>query len=207
MIFTPTRRALLTGLTACAATAAHAAPDPGETLAAAARRQVGVTTQYDPAYRRIGYPGGDLPRITGVCADVIVRAGRDAWGADLQRLIHEDMGRAFSAYPHRWGLTAPDSNIDHRRVPNMETYWTRKGQRVWRADGPVGGASFPQPLKVGDLLVWRILGGGPHIGMVVEIGRWPRIVQNLGWGARNDPLLAMWPHAAAGQYRWRAARA
>ena len=99
----------------------HSGPS-GNRLLDAARRQLGITKTYDSGYTRIAYPGGDIPRRTGVCADVIVRAAREGAGLDLQKLIHEDMIKAFAAYPSRWGLKAPDPNIDHRRVPNMETY-------------------------------------------------------------------------------------
>ena len=86
-----------------------------------ARQQIGVTTSYDPAYIGLDYPGGDVPRDTGVCIDVIIRAYRDAFGFDFQKKVHEDMAANFAAYPNRWGLTRTDRNIDHRRVPNVET--------------------------------------------------------------------------------------
>src|SRR3954465_274544 len=98
------RRLFLQTSLAALASATVPAQKPGERLAAAARTQVGVTTAYDPRYTRIAYPHGDVPRSTGVCADVIVRAGRDALSLDLQRLVHEDMQRDFAAYPHTWGL-------------------------------------------------------------------------------------------------------
>lgn len=200
----PTRRAVLT-LLAAAPTMALAGQrfDPAD-LVRAARRQVGTTTGYDGAYQTLRYPGGDVPRTTGVCADVIVRAARDAWGLDLQRLIHEDMSRHFAAYPHLWGLTAPDANIDHRRVPNLETYWARQGAQVWRARSHVWGFAFPGPLQPGDLLTWRTLPrGGPHVAIVVEGGRFPQIVQNNGGGTREELLLSMFPHAATALFRWR----
>src|SRR5207237_8623083 len=86
--------------------------------------QVGKTTSYDPSYQKIDYPNGDVPIETGVCSDVIVRAFRKA-GIDLQKDVHEDMKSNFSAYPTRWGLSGPDSNIDHRRVPNLMAYCSR----------------------------------------------------------------------------------
>lgn len=172
-------------------------------LVAAARRQIGVTTSYDHAYRPLAYPGGDVPMRTGVCADVVIRAARTAWGLDLQRLVHEDMAAHFDAYPKRWGLKAPDPNIDHRRVPNLETYWTRQGARLWTSPGGRSGSSFPGPLLPGDILTWRCFpGGGPHVAVVSEDGRWPRIVQNIGLGVREDWLFLMWPHAATAHFRW-----
>src|SRR5690348_13028672 len=165
-----TRRAALGALAAALAGPAVAtgAP-PGEALAAAARRQIGVTTGYDPAYRRIAYPWGDLPRATGVCADVVVRAARDGWGVDLQKLVHQDMAAHFRAYPRRWGLASPDANIDHRRVPNLETYWARHGAVLWRATSRGLGFDPHGRVEVGDILTWRnFLGGGPHVAVVTD---------------------------------------
>ena len=101
--------------------------DAADQLVAAARRQVGVTLTYDAAYSKLDYPGGDVPRERGVCTDVIVRAYRDALDVDLQVLVHEDMRKAFSAYPALWGLKKTDRNIDHRRVPNLQTFFRRAG--------------------------------------------------------------------------------
>lgn len=198
-----TRRAVLGVLGIAPFLAGPALAGAGAALAQAARRQLGVTIGYDPAYRRLVYPGGDVPRETGVCADVVVRAARDAWGLDLQRLVHNDMARAFSAYPRAWGLRAPDANIDHRRVLNLETYWARQGGQVWRATSRVSGVNFPKPLAVGDFLTWRLAyRAAPHVGIVVCVGNVPRIVQNIGGGTHEDPLAGMWPHAAIGHYRW-----
>ena len=199
-----TRRTALGMLASLPATVALSTPRrDGAALAAAARRQIGITKSYDSGYRRISYPGGDVPRSTGVCADVVIRAARDAWGVDLQRLIHEDMQRAFAAYPRRWGLAAPDSNIDHRRVPNLETYWTRAASLLWQASSHRWGFDFQGRLQPGDILTWRSFpAGGPHVGIVVQGGRWPRIVQNHGWGVREDPLLLEWLDAAHAHYRW-----
>jgi uncharacterized protein YijF (DUF1287 family) len=200
------RRAVLAAVPAVATPALAArAPTPGERLAAAARAQLKVTRGYDPVYRRIGYPGGDVPRSTGVCADVPVRAARDALGLDLQKLVHEDMARAFAAYPsHRvWGLKGPDANIDHRRVLNLEVYFARQGARIWRADGAVIGSLFPGALAPGDLLTWRLEPGDlPHIGVVVEGGALPRIVHNIGAGVEEDSLLRMSFARAIGRFRW-----
>src|SRR5215831_16827371 len=89
---------------------------PAKQLIAAALAQVGITTIYDPTFVKLAYPGGDLPRERGVCTDVIVRAYRDAFGIDLQQLVHVDMLASFKSYPHEWGLRAPDASIDHRSV-------------------------------------------------------------------------------------------
>lgn len=201
----PTRRVLIGGLLAVPAWGARAAT-PGEALARAARAQVGVTTGYDPAYVSLAYPGGDVPRATGVCCDVVIRAARDAWKVDLQRLIHEDMTRQFGAYPQAWSLAKPDTNIDHRRVLNLETYWARMGAQVWRARRPVFGQGFPGALAVGDILTWRLLiGERPHVGIVVTGGDKPRVVHNIGRGAREESLATLWRLKPVGHYRWRPA--
>lgn len=187
----------------CARQEAAPATPRGAKLVAAARTQIGVTKGYDPAYTRLAYPGGDVPRKTGVCSDVVIRAARDGLGLDLQQLVHRDMVKAFKAYPTRWGLKAPDANIDHRRVPNLETYWRRMGAELWRADGAVSGATFPKALKVGDILTWRCANASPHVGIVSSVGGWwPRIVHNFGAGTREAPLWTMAIFRAEGHYRW-----
>ena len=188
-------------------------PTPGDRLAAAARVQVGITTSYDPGWASIPYPGGDVPRSTGVCADVVIRAARDALGLDLQKLVHQDMMKHFDAYPARkaWRQTRPDANIDHRRVLNLQTYFQRAGAQLWVATRPGPGDSFPNPLSPGDILTWILDSGQPHIGMVVGVSRAgaanahetsPHVVHNIGRGAEESPLAAFWPHHAFGHYRW-----
>ena len=90
---------------------------------AVANSQIGVTTGYDPAYVSLSYPKGDLPRCTGVCTDVVIRALRDAPGIDLQERVQRDMKANFASYPKNWGLKRPDTNLDHRRVPNLRRYF------------------------------------------------------------------------------------
>jgi uncharacterized protein YijF (DUF1287 family) len=184
---------------------AFAETTSGQRLAEAARAQVGVTTGYDPAWTHLEYPGGDVPRSTGVCADVIIRAARDALGLDLQKLVHEDMVRDFNAYPARktWGSTKPDTNIDHRRVLNLEAYFVRSGARLWAASGPTPGDQFPPPLEPGDIVTWLLDARLPHIGM---IGSTPpsgaTVVHNIGLGAQEWLLAAFQPHRAVAHYRW-----
>jgi len=152
-----------------------------ERLVAAARDQIGVTRTYDPGYAGLAYPGGDIPRVRGVCTDVVVRAYRDAFGLDLQSAVHEDMSAHFDAYPANWGLSAPDPNIDHRRVPNLETFLRRRGleysARNWRP---------------GDLLTCRIDGRLAHIAIISDRpardGRWAAI-HNIGRGAEETALI------------------
>lgn len=177
----------------------------GLSLAEAARAQIGVTKAYDANYRAISYPGGDVLRTTGVCADVLVRAARDAWYIDLQQRVHEDMLRAFEAYPSRatWGLKAPDANIDHRRVLNLETYLTRQGALLRRASKREPGDRFDAP-HPGDILTWRVWGERPHLGIVVRGPDGARVVHNIGFGAKEEPLWMFKLHTAVAHYRWRA---
>jgi len=182
-----------------------AAPTLGQKLAAAARLQVGVTTGYDPTWTHISYPGGDVPRSTGVCADVIIRAARDALGLDLQKLVHEDMVRNFDAYPARktWGSKKPDTNIDHRRVLNLEAYFTRAGARLWAANGPTPGDQFPRPLEPGDIVTWLLDEKLPHIGIVTSTPpSGATVVHNIGLGASEWLLAAFSPRRAVALYRW-----
>ncbi len=199
------RRRFLAGLSAALAVApaAFAQRTAGVRLAAAARQQLGVTTGYDPNYARIPYPGGDLPRSTGVCADVVVRAARDGLGLDLQQLVHDDMARNFAAYPATWHLHAPDTNIDHRRVLNLEVFWRRQGAQLWAAASHAGGNDFPQPMQVGDELTWLLGGKLPHVGIVVSTGLLgPRVVHNIGAGVEEWSLLAFHGQQAKGHFRW-----
>ena len=133
------RRSVLTGLATLAAwpVVADAVPvTRSAQLVAAARKQVGVTLTYDPAYTRLDFPGGDVPRGKGVCTDVVIRAYRDAFAIDLQARVNADMRAAFGSYPRRWGLRTTDRNIDHRRVPNLQTFLARAGASLppndWR---------------------------------------------------------------------------
>lgn len=203
------RRAFLTTLTAlaCAQRSLFAAPTAGERLAAAARAQIGITLLYDPDWSKIPYPNGDVPRVKGVCADVIIRAARDAFNIDLQKLVHEDMLRDFDAYPSRakWGNRRPDPNIDHRRVLNLETYWQRAGCRIWHATTRTAGDSFPAPLATGDILTWLLSVNKadrlPHVAILS--GTTPAtVVHNIGNGVELCLLAALAPHSAQGHYRW-----
>ena len=191
------RRSLLLGAAATAALPGllkAQAPGRAGRLIAAARAQIGVTVQYDPAYSRLPYPNGDVPRVKGVCTDVIVRAYRDAFGIDLQTLVHADMRAAFGAYPKSWGLSRPDSNIDHRRVPNLRTWLSRK-----RAGLPV--PRNAREWRPGDIFT-SLVGNRPHIGLVSD-RRGPNsllVIHNVGRGTREEDVLLVWP--ITGRYRW-----
>lgn len=164
-------------------------------IVAAARAQIGVTISYDPAYRSLEYPNGDVPENTGVCTDVVIRALRKSRKMDLQKELHEDMKAHFSRYPKIWGLSRTDRNIDHRRVPNLQTFFTRKG---WKIAVP---ASFDQ-YRPGDLVTCTVPPHLPHIMIVSDRrnkdGR-PLVIHNIGGGTREEDRLADFP--ITGLYR------
>jgi uncharacterized protein YijF (DUF1287 family) len=173
------------------------APQVVDRVISAAIAQTAQRVRYDGRYRRIPYPGGDVPADTGVCTDVVIRAWRAA-GIDLQQKVHEDMTRAFRAYPRQWGLRAPDSNIDHRRVPNLQAYFRRRG-----VERPV--TREPRDYAPGDLVTWMLPGNLPHIGLITNRkaadGIRPLIVHNIGNGPELADMLLRFP--ITGHYRYR----
>lgn len=155
-----------------------------------------VTRSYDPAYVKLAYPNGDVDNSTGVCTDVVVRAFR-AQGIDLQKQVHEDMRRSFKNYPKKWGLRSPDPNIDHRRVPNLMTYFDRQGKSLKVTE-------HPEDYQSGDLVVWELPTGQEHIGIVlaersIDEAR-PLIGHNVGAGTNVEDVLFAWP--IRGHYRY-----
>jgi uncharacterized protein len=164
-------------------------------LTDAAREQVGVTVTYDPSYTALEFPGGDLPRDRGVCTDVVIRALRDGWGIDLQLAVNRDMAADFDAYPALWSLTAPDRNIDHRRVPNLQTLLARIGAEVPLTEGPA-------PYLPGDIITWTLPGNLSHMGIVSDRrgpDGTPFILHNIGEGAQEEDILFAYP--MTGHYR------
>ena len=172
-------------------TAWSCAPAQANDIALAARSQIGVTVRYDPTYREIAFPNGDVPRDRGVCTDVIVRALRDSRAIDLQREVNADMAAHWDAYPHRWSWfrAKPDSNIDHRRVPNLMTYFARQGYAVAISNDP-------RDYEAGDIVAWRLGNDVLHMGIVSDrsvadrplAGR-PLIVHNIGSGTKEEDVL------------------
>ena len=154
-----------------------------------AHEQTKLTTRYTQDYYVIPYPNGDLPIETGACTDVIIRAFRNA-GVDLQRQVHEDMAGNFGTYPKKWGLTKTDTNIDHRRVPNLQTYFERRGKaRPVTVD--------TKDYEPGDVVSWDLDGKGmTHIGIVSNLwnDRSKRylIIHNIGRGTRAEDRLFEW---------------
>lgn len=173
--------------------------DYSERLAEAAVDRLRYRVSYNGAYIPIGYPNGDVPSNIGVCTDTVIRSYRRL-GVDLQRLVHEDISRAFYSYPNlpKWGLQGPDTNIDHRRVHNLKVFFTRHGQRL-----PVTGN--PSDYRPGDLVTWSLGGDQEHIGIVVD-QRSPSdprrfmIVHNIGQGEKLEDVLFKMP--ISGHYRY-----
>lgn len=157
----------------------------GDTLAAAALAHSGHSVSYDPSYYKISYPNGDLPANKGVAADVLIRCYRKV-GMDLQVLVHEDMNADFRGYPGLWGATAPDPNIDHRRVANLQRFFEHKGQTI----SPSRNTADYRP---GDIVVWELGNAEKHIGIVVP-GPGDRageawVVHNMGAGVKWENIL------------------
>jgi uncharacterized protein len=164
-------------------------------IIANAIEQTKVTRTYDPAYVKLAYPGGDVPMNTGVCTDVVIRAFRSI-NIDLQKEVHEDMRKNFAVYPRNWGLNSPDTNIDHRRVPNLMTWLKRQGKAK-----PV--TQNGQDYQPGDIVTWDLGGGQQHIGLVTNIpvnSERLSIAHNVGSGAKVEDVLFKWK--PIGHYRY-----
>ncbi len=167
-------------------------------LVAAALAQTKEQVTYNGAYFKIAYPMGDVPAQYGVCTDVIIRAYRKL-GIDLQQLVHEDMRENFSLYPAKknWGQTKTDTNIDHRRVPNLQTFFTRHGKKLIVSN-------TPHDYQAGDLVTWMLPGNLPHIGIVTDQrssdGLRPLIAHNIGAGPKLEDML--FGYAISGHYRY-----
>ncbi|MCX5797644.1 MAG: DUF1287 domain-containing protein [Elusimicrobia bacterium] len=183
---------------AAAATPADAASV--RSLSDAALAQTKVLTTYDPAYVRLAYPGGDVPASRGVCTDVLIRAYRKL-GVDLQVDVREDMKAAFPAYPKLWGRREPDSNIDHRRVPNLMVLFSRQGAAL-----PL--SKRAADYRPGDIVAWDLGGGVTHIGLVVDRksqdGARFLIVHNIGPGPLLEDVLFDWK--IIGHFRYKLSR-
>lgn len=167
-------------------------------LSNAALSIIDPTIDYDPAYFSIEYPNGDVPKNKGVCTDVIIRSYRKL-GIDLQKEVHEDMIKNFSVYPNlqKWGMTKTDTNIDHRRVPNLEIFFERKGEKL-----PV--TQNPKDYRTGEIVTWLINNKLPHIGIVTskksKDGKRNLIVHNVGNGQVLQDCL--FEYKIVGHYRY-----
>ncbi len=163
------------------------------TIIKAAKAQIGVTTSYDSSYKALDYPGGDVSLSTGVCTDVVIRALRSV-DFDLQKELHESMLKNFKKYPNNWGLKSPDKNIDHRRVPNLQTFFIEKG---WQKKVSETSTDY----HAGDIVTWKLFNGRDHIGILIDrsVSGRPLVVHNIGWGAKIEDVLFTWK--ITGHYR------
>jgi len=167
-------------------------------LVKAAKERTTHSVTYDGTYYSISYPNGDVPTNIGVCTDVVIRSFRKV-GVDLQKEVHEDMENNFGVYPSKriWGLTKPDKNIDHRRVPNLQVYFTRYGDSL-----PV--TTKASDYLPGDLVTWNLPGNLPHIGIIIDKispdGNRPLIAHNIGRGPKIDDIL--FDFVLTGHYRY-----
>lgn len=177
-------------------TSIHAQAPRAELLSKAALELTRDEVIYDPSYVPIAYPNGDVPAHRGVCTDVVIRAYRKL-GIDLQQLVHEDMKKNFDRYPKNWRLKAPDTNIDHRRVPNLMVFFARKGTVLKITHDPAD-------YRPGDIVCWDLGGGTTHIGLVVDRrspdARRPMIVHNIGAGQVLEDVL--FAYRIIGHYRY-----
>jgi len=167
-------------------------------LANAALERTKHSIRYDGSYLKLDYPGGDVPQNIGVCTDLVIRSYRTL-GIDLQRLVHEDMIDNFELYPSKriWGLSKTDRNIDHRRVPNLQIFFSRFGESL-----PI--SKNEDDYKTGDIVSWMLPGNLPHIGIVTnkklsENGS-PLIVHNIGSGPELEDML--FSYKITGHYRY-----
>jgi uncharacterized protein YijF (DUF1287 family) len=165
-------------------------------LVRAAQERTKLNIIYDGSYRSITYPMGDVPKDKGVCTDLIIRVYREL-EVDLQKLVHEDMRSNFSNYPNKWGLTSPDTNIDHRRVLNLQTFFERHG-KVLKI------SSEENDYQSGDLVTWMLPGNLLHIGIVsnqfVKNTARRKIIHNIGNGPVEDDIL--FNYKITGHYRY-----
>ena len=171
----------------------------GHQLAAVALERTHKKITYDQSYYQIPYPDGDVPEGKGTNTDVIIRSYR-ALGIDLQKLVHEDMKKNFRIYPQLWNLSEPDPNIDHRRVENLQRFFTRSGKDLGVSEDGVRIQDFGW----GDLVVWRLSDGSSHIGIVVpgpddrRHEMW--VVHNKDQGPKWEDFLL--EHPIIGHYRF-----
>lgn len=167
----------------------------GGKIVEAARKQIGVTTSYDGSYVAMKFPGGDVPLETGVCTDVVVRALRNSLSLDLQKEVNTDMKASFSSYPKIWGLRSTDRNIDHRRVPNLKTYFKRKGYKL-------AVTKKKEDYLPGDLVTCTVPPNLPHIMIVSDkksADGTPLVIHNIGSGAVEENRL--FSFTLTGHYR------
>ena len=188
---------LFTCLTILFVLTAYAQSEFYSNLADSAESIIDPSIRYDARYVRLDYPNGDVPKSTGVCTDVVIRTYRK-FGIDLQKEVHEDMRKNFGLYPKHWNLSRPDRNIDHRRVPNLTTFFKRKGKTL-KID------KNPENYQPGDIVCWNLGGSVTHIGIVSnKKSRNSKIylmIHNIGGGQVAEDML--FDHKIIGHYRYK----
>lgn len=185
-----------TALSSAGSDALQAKARAVQSLVEAAKKRTHSYVLYDGAYQKMDYPNGDVAKNRGVCSDVLIRSYRKL-GFDLQKLVHEDMSRNFEQYPAIWGLKRPDSNIDHRRVPNLEVFFKRFAE-------PLVISQNAEDYQPGDIVSWRLHNNLPHIGIVSDVkdeesGRY-KIVHNIGLGPKLEDRL--FDYKIVGHFRY-----
>lgn len=167
-----------------------------EKLSNAAFSIIDESIEYDGTYFILKYPNGDVPKGKGVCTDVVIRAYRKL-GIDLQKEVHKDMKANFASYPKKWGLKTTDTNIDHRRVPNLEVFFIRKGEKLFVSDNP-------NDYKTGEIVTWMIGNKLPHIGIITNKKSADRkrnlLVHNVGGGQVLEDCL--FDYKIVGHFRY-----
>ncbi|MDR1694318.1 MAG: DUF1287 domain-containing protein [Lactobacillaceae bacterium] len=162
-----------------------------------ATKELKTLVIYDSSYTKIAYPNGDVNERKGVCTDVVIRTYRKL-GIDLQQKVHEDMKKNFEKYPRIWGLKKPDANIDHRRVPNLQVFFSRYGETLPISDNP-------KDYKAGDIVTWDVGNNTPHIGIVIneksQDDKRPLIFHNIGFGQVKEDCL--FNYKITGHYRYK----
>lgn len=178
-------------------TLSYAQPNFFDTLSDSTLAIIDPNIDYDPTYFSIDYPNGDVPKTKGVCTDVVIRAYRKL-NIDLQKEVHEDMKAHFAQYPKNWGLNSTDKNIDHRRVPNLMTFFSRKGMVLPKTENP-------SDYNPGDIVCWDLGSGITHIGIVVNkkttLTNRYQIVHNIGGGQVLSDCL--FDYKIIGHYRYK----
>ncbi|MEL7148949.1 MAG: DUF1287 domain-containing protein, partial [Bacteroidota bacterium] len=104
----------------------------------------------------------------------------------------------FEEYPKIWGLKNTDTNIDHRRVPNLQTFFRRMG-----AEKKISMES--KEYLPGDIVAWNLGGATTHIGVVSnrKVPGTDRyyIVHNIGFGQELSDCL--YSYKIIGHYAYR----
>ena len=106
------------------------------------------------------------------------------------------MAKNFALYPKKWGLKKTDANIDHRRVPNLQVYFSRYWQAL-----PTNQDS--EKYQAGDIVTVMLSGNLPHIMVVSDkkelLTNTPLVIHNIGRGTQEEASLFSYP--ITGHYR------